>query len=329
MSLIPPLPGPLELTTEFLQVRNAGANRGARLMQPAIQDFNRRSERFRIKPLYVDPEPQRAAALAREATARGVDATGVESRIEDVIKQEPPDETSPVILQVDRPATVASTLETLVGRPRPVLAYQLLRTPSQELYGVAIVLQPSEDALKRLSARFFGKLAEVTARSGASHVVGERGRPQHIALEPAYRNWFATHMKRNLTKVVAGTEPESAPFEVTRDGKTTLPLVIQDSGSGWLDASTLARAVAGNPSFRIVPGEDFVVGEIGPDGIRLHRVRLRKTDGLVSIRGTVVVDPSTIAEAEERERAARALETAMAKAARETLSWVRPSYTTD
>src|SRR5947207_2516534 len=247
-----------------VEVLTAGANRGARLMQPAIGAFNRASTRFALTPVYVDPVPERAAQLAREGTLRGIASQSIEARIEEVLPARREDN-FPLIVSVDNPQAVASALESASDASRPVLIYLLVRMPNQELLGIRAVLQEGDVESRRLGARFFRKLGEVTARSGASAVVGAQGRPEHLALEPAYRAWFAEHMNANMTKLVAHTQPESDPFEVTTDGRKTMSLMLKDSTGGWTDPTDLARAIVEHPTMPITRGRDFMVGEIGAD----------------------------------------------------------------
>src|SRR5437660_11158657 len=68
-----------------VEVLTAGANRGARLMQPAFEAFNRASTRFTLSPVYADPVPERAATLAIEAERRGIRARAIEARVEEVL----------------------------------------------------------------------------------------------------------------------------------------------------------------------------------------------------------------------------------------------------
>lgn len=323
------LPEPQTHVPARVEVLTAGANRGARLMQPAIAAFNRVSTRFALTPLYVDPVPERAMSLAREGVARGVASRAIEARIEEVLPRRDED-TFPLIVSVDNAAAVASALEA-AGDERPVLIYFLVRMPNDELLGIRGVLQEGDGESRELGARFFRKLAEVTARSGAAAVVGNQGRPEHLALEPAYRAWFAAHMHANMTKLVARTQPESDPFEVTMDGRKTMSLMLKDSRGGWTDPSELARAVVEHPSMPITRGRDFVVGEIGPDGVRLHVLRVRATDGKPAINASAIVSPDAYraADAERREAIRRELAAALARAERQTVTRTRPVFTTD
>jgi hypothetical protein len=313
-----------------INVITAGANRGARLMQPAIAAFNRASNRFSLVPVYADPVPERAMALVREGAARGLTARSVEARIEEILPS-PELKHAPLILSVDNAATIAVALDEVRLAERPVLIYFLVRLPNEELLGIRAVLQEGDEAQQRLGAEFFRRLAEVTARSGASAVVGVNGRPEHLALEPAYRAWFAEHMNSNMTKIVARIRPESDPFEVTTNGRQTMTLLLADRHKGWADPSQLARSIVENPVIAIARGRDFAVAELGPDGVRFHIVRVRVTDGKPALNASAIVTPEAYrtADAERREAARRQLAEALARAERQTVSKTRPVFTTD
>ncbi len=315
-------------TRSHIEVLAGGAGRGAGLMQPAIADFNRASARFALAPVYVDPVPERALALVREGTRRGVPARAVEARIEEVLSSED-HARSPLIVSVDNPHAVASALESAEGRP--ILVYLLVRMPNRELMGIRVVIRSDDDQERALAARFFRALGSVTARSGASAVLGVDGRPEHIALEPAYRAWFAEHMQSNMTKLVANTAPENDPLEVTFDGRKTMSLMVKESGATWSDPSELARAIVEHPLMPIMRGRDFAIGELGPDGVRVHVLRVRATDGKPAIRARAVVTPDAYraAEAEEREAIQRELAAAMDRAAEATLGLALAILTTD
>jgi hypothetical protein len=313
-----------------VDVITAGANRGARLMQPAFADFNRASNRFTLSPIYADPVPERAALLVREAAARGIPARAIEARVEEVLPSRE-FKNLPLILSVDNPEAIASALESAVLAERAVLIYFLIRLPNEELLGFRAVLQRGDEEQQKVGARFFRKLAHVTARSGAAAVLGAQGRPEHLALEMAYRRWFAEHMNANLTKIVARTRPESDVFEVTTNGQTTMTLLLRESAGGWADPSVLAREVIESPAAAIARGRDFAVAEIGPEGVRLHIVRVRALDGKPAIHAAAVVDTDAYhaADVERRERAQRELQEALQRAERHTLSRTRPVFTTD
>src|SRR5260221_395980 len=184
----------------------------------------------------------------------------------------------------------------------------------------ARLMQPAFEAFNRASNRFT-----------LAAVLGAEGRPEHLALEAAYRQWFADHMNANLTKIVAKIRPESDPFEVTTDGQTTMPLLMRESPEGWRDTSVLAREIVEQPTDPITRGHDFTVGEIGPDGIRFHVARMRALDGKPAIHSAAVVDPKTYeaADAERQERVQREAQEALQRAERQTVSRTQPVFTTD
>jgi hypothetical protein len=157
-----------------VEVLTGGSNRGARLMQPAIGAFNRASRRFTLSPVYVDPVPERAAALAREGVARGIPSRALEMRIEEVL---PARDTAhrPLIVSVDNANAIASTLEATNIDERPVLIYFLVRMPNEELLGIRAVLQKGDGENQRLGARFFRQLGDLTARSAHQPLSGTRG----------------------------------------------------------------------------------------------------------------------------------------------------------
>ena len=313
-----------------VEVITGGANRGARLMQPAIERFNRTSNRFTIAPLYADPVPERANQLVRSAQSRGIPARAIEAKLEEILPLAELKDL-PLIISVDNADAIAVALDTIDLTQRPVLIYFLVRLPNDELMGIRAVLQEGDEEYQRVGARFFRSLADVTARSGVSAVLGADGRPEHIVLESRYRAWFAEHMNANVPKIIARTKPDNDPFEVTTNGQKPMTLMLKDATRAWTDPTALAREVVDHPTSPIARGRDFAVGEIGPDGIRLHIVRLRATDGKPAIRAASVVDVDAYrtAEVERRERARRELLESVERAERQTISRRRPVFTTD
>ena len=161
-----------------VEVLTAGANRGARLMQPAFAEFNRASNRFTLSTVYADPVPDRAASLVRLATSRGIPARGVEARVEEVLPSREFKDL-PLILSVDNPETIATALETAVLAERPVLIYFLVRLPNEELLGFRAVLQRGDEEHQKVGARFFRRLAfhyQLEAERAAREWEREHGR---------------------------------------------------------------------------------------------------------------------------------------------------------
>ena len=308
---------------------HGGAGRGTKQMLPHIASFNRASQRVQIAPIIADPIPGKALEMAERFLRGGVTAEPVEAKLEEVIQG---DETGncPVIVQVDQPESLRKILKLTIGRPNPVMGYLLIKTPDYGLYGLRMVLRGGEDDRKEEASIFFEKLSHLTVRGGSKQVFGESGRPEHVTSEPLYREWFGEHMKENIGKLTVGIEPESAPFELTPDGTKTSPMFIRDNRSGWADPFAMAQDLVENhlPG-PLVRGEDFIIAELGPDGLRFHTTRLRKTDGKLAVRGVVGLDPGSIREAEEQERIRRAVEKARRQTERQTLSRKWPVWPTD
>ncbi len=301
-----------------LSVFSGGAGRGARHLMPVIREINDISSRVRIEPTYVDPVPAKAATLAGEAVEQGVRAYSVEGHVEEFLTAETSDGriVGVVVLNLDRAAAIASALRVAMVQGQGVLGYLLIATPSAELLGVRLCFRANERDLVDKAARFFDGLAVVTARSGSSWVVGNNGRPEHRAAEAVYREWFADHLRANLQRVVGDIEPECSPVELTRDGRTTLAAVVTESPTGWKDPRDLAEEVAADPPMPLVRGEDFAILETGTDGVRIHRIRLRATDGRLAVFDTTAIDQATVDAIAKR-------------AERSTISRLNPAFTTD
>jgi hypothetical protein len=302
-------------------------------MVRVMREVNDISSRVRIEPTYVDPMPAKAATLAREAVEQGIRAYSIEGRVEEFLTNSAPDGRvgDVVVLNLDRPAAIAAALRAAAPRAQGVLGYLLIATPTAELFGVRLCFRADESELVEKAARFFDGLAVVTARSGSSWVIGERGRPEHRAAETVYRQWFADHLRTNLQKVVADIEPECSPVQLTRDGRTTLAAVVTESPTGWKDPRELAEEVAADPPMPLVRGEDFAILETGSEGVRIHRVRLRATDGRLAVFDTTAIDQATAEEAKQQEieRKRLATEAIAKRAERSTISRLNPAFTTD
>jgi hypothetical protein len=309
-----PAPAP---TKQIITVENGGANRGARENLRAFAEFNLTSEAASLVPVYSDPAPGRARALAEEAAQRGISARGVEGKVEDVVLSHGSDPRAPIILNLDRASAIANVLTQTAKSPRATLGYLLLKLPSGRLWAVRFVLEAHNETGRAAAVAFFERLAEVSERNTSADILGEAADPAHVLAEPAIRAWFAAHTKANLAKIVAGVEPATATFEVTMDGHETLPLLIAVR-EGWSNPGMLAAELLENPASPIRRGTQFVVAEVTGEGIRLHAVR-RRTDDRVTVAGAEVIDRATVnaRQAEESARREQAAAQARASAARE------------
>lgn len=272
---------------------NGGANRGARLGLKAIENFNRASTRFEISPTYVDPVPGRAAALADEARKRGIDAHGVEARIEDWADTQDA-RGVPVLLNMDSPTSDANVIQRLGARVGAILGYKIVEMPDGRVSSVAMVLRSEEPEHLAAAQKLFAALGRLTERSGADAILGPTGSVAARAREPQIRQSFAAHTVKNLNKILAGLTPESPPLEVG-NGIDSAPLYIRET-DGRADAEALVESVANNPEHPMRRGTSFSVAEIvTPTGeVRFHDARRRSVDDQVSVRTRGILERSVI-----------------------------------
>lgn len=308
-----------------ITVLHGGANRGAQRGMPMYADFNGASARIQLVPRYVDPVPGRATALARIASASGIDADAVEGRIEEEIREA--EGSTPVVLSVDKPETIASSLAAVEEAARPVLAYLMLKFPTGELWGLRLTLTADDSTGRADARRLFEALGRVTARRGFAAVFGAGAPSEHVATEEVFRRWMADHGRENLGKITAGVIPDAYPIEATDDGTTTMPVIVVRHET-WADPTTLAERLAANPPIPLMRGESFVIAELGPDGVRFHKIRYR-TDGQLSVRGMVILDSATYQAALDAEARRRQAEEAVSSAERFAITRRSPIVTTD
>jgi len=307
-----------------------GAHRGARKNIPHLALIEDESTRITPHVTYVDLYPGRAEQTAALARTQGINARAVEARAEEYLDTGFAEHT-PVFVHLDDANAVANVLHHAEGKPYPLAGYMLLRTPDNALLGLAFTITEEDDDAKRRIASVFHAINRVTPRRGAAWVIGEHARPEHRAAEDVYRSWIGEHARKNLARLMVGLRPENYELELTTDGRTSMPVFVEESPERWQDPFTLAQAFAANPQTPVLRGEEFAIAEIGPDGLRLHIVRIRHTDGAVALRGFVGYDPATLdaLDRAERERQERQLADAIQRAERETITRRSPMFTTD
>lgn len=324
-------------TESALTIVNAGANTGARGALPYITRLAHDTAHTQVNVISVDPVPGRARDLAAAATANGIRAISREEHIEDVIPTVP--DGALVVFNVDRPETIAHGLESLAERDLADAGYAFLACPDGRLFGVRFIHARDERAAKLADARLFRGIERFTGRGGRHRIFGERGRPEHLGLEPLIRQWFGEHLNENARKYAAGLQSNHFHLELTPDGQRTLPVFVHDSGNEWADPFTLTSLVLADPPEPVLRGDEFCVAEVHRDGVRLHFARLRRTDGRLSVGGYAGFDPQTLAaleaaereriEATERERVQREMQTALQRAERQTVTRRAPFFMTD
>lgn len=299
-----------------LMTRVVGRNVGGRHVNNTIADLNAVSPSVEIAVRGIDVNPNNLMRTAVDVAHRGLTYEPHHGRGEDLVEREAASAEQPIILATDDPRANARICAAAADAGCAVLCYLLIRLPSKKLVGLTAVL-PRDAADDKLDlALFLGGLALVTVRRGSRAVIGDMGLPEHAFLEPHFRLLFKEHLAANLTKVLFDLDPEAAPIEVSFDGEARMPLVVANSRTGWRPPDVLARDIVERPSVPLEPGKDLCIGEVGPDGIRLHVARLRAVDGAISVNETAVVD-------------AAAFEDALRRAERQTVTRTNPAFTTD
>ncbi|MBI4446917.1 MAG: hypothetical protein HY645_13550 [Acidobacteria bacterium] len=254
---------------------------------------------------YLDAVPGRASQLAVMAASAGLESRGYDSVFTERAPVDLVDQYDAVVFTPDNAATIADGFRMLLAKP--VVAYLLLGMPDGLLFGVAAIGGVGDEPNRHKPTAFFDAVQRVTARSRARDFWGENAPSQYRTMEPAYRQVFGRHLQDNLSRILAGLEPESYPMEITRDGRSMNPMVVHDSGGGWAEPRQLAEMAINEVG--VLPGRSFVIAEIGPQGLRFHIAQLRKIDRELSVQGTVRFDPDAfeqaIREAERKALSAR------------------------
>jgi hypothetical protein len=295
----------------------AGLNRGGKHAMDTIDAFNRTSPTITLGVNGYDMNPNSIHEARAYAAKRDLQFAVHQGRVQDFVAADGADAAGrPIIIAVDDARSGAEVAAMCASFTRAMLLYLIIRLPNKELVGLTAVLRKEDAAEKLALAAFLLALSDCTVRKGHRAVLGDDALPEHVFQEPHYRQLFRAHLTDNLPRLLWDLEPEAAPVEVTFNGETRMPLLIEDSRAGWRDATTLARDVLARPSVSISPGKDLCIGEVGPDGIRLHTARYRALDRGLSVNATSVID-------------AAALEEALRRAERQTISRTYPVFTTD
>ena len=300
----------------------AGANAGGTEMARVIADANDRSASLDFTLHIVDPNGENLSRLASITTARGVRTTTEQQTIEVALASRT--DAAPLGIFIDAPRSIAKALEAAAATGRPTLLYVVILLATGDLLGLRAVLTSDDRALARQLAALFAAIGGATVRSGASAVFGPDAAPRSTDLQPLIRGWFADHLAANVYKLLFDLPPVSAPIEVTRDGKITMPLFLHDNGGTWADPQKLTQTIMARPLTPIEPGTDFVVAEIDVSGdVRLHEARLRRRDRQIALRNASVPSTSVAAVGWP------SIERAVQRVTQNTISPTFPVRTTD
>ncbi|MBI5515262.1 MAG: hypothetical protein HY909_15905 [Deltaproteobacteria bacterium] len=269
---------------------HSGAHRGARENLAALTNFNQTSVAAVIDAVYVDPAPGRAEETAELARRDGLIADAIEARAEDVLAAE---EVDANVFHVDNAVALANGLAVLGERRLPSLGYLILVPPVGRMMGLRLVLPPGENERRDEARAFFRALAKVTARSGSREVFGESARGSHQLMEPFLRRSFARHTQDELARLTSGVVPEHAPIDVTYDGETSLPMLI-DVRDTFGEPGAVIEAVVRRPAVPLRRGTRFLVSEVTSGGVRLHEVKRREVDGQIESRALATIDEASV-----------------------------------
>ena len=268
-----------------------GAGRGAQRMQPFLGKYNSQSEVLRLDQFIVDPAPGKALVLAESGKKLDLRTSHREVTGETYLAQSE-DNCSPAIVGIDDARAIERILR--LNLQRVLFIYSLIQLPFRGLTGWQFVLRPEEKELKNNIANFFQKLAEVTAPSGSQEVFEPDGPLVNRFVENLYRQLFAEHLEQNIAKVINHLEPDTPPAEVTFDGRQTSQVAVLDSPQGWRTFNQILQDLQSSLQVPVRRGTNFAILEIG-DGIRIHQVRYRVTDGRFAVNGVTMIDPESIA----------------------------------
>jgi hypothetical protein len=265
----------------------AGTNAGGTAALGVLADANDRSHDTEFAIHAIDPNGENLSRFAAAAAARGVRVTTEQQPIEAALATRTDD--APLGIFIDAPESIAAALEMGARSGRPMLLYVALLLGTGDLLGLrAVLTTTTADAALQLAA-LFRAMSSATVRSGSDAVFGVEASPRSMSLEPLIRAWFASHMQANLYKLIYNLAPVSAPIEVTRDAKASMPLFIRDSRAGWADPGTFAAQVLERPTMPIELGTDVLIAEIGVENdVRLHEARRRRLDRQVALRNAAV-----------------------------------------
>ena len=269
-----------------------GAGRGSEQMQPFVAGFNDASTVLRLDQHILDPHPGKALILAERGRKLGLRTSYRETTGEEYLEQSR-GERSPAVVAIDDPSAIARILE--LGIERVLFIYLLIHPPFGGLTSWRFVLPPEKAELKRRLADFFQKLAEVTA-PGSSREVFEP--PVNHLTEALHRESFAEHFEQNIAKAVTGLEPETAPAEMTFDGREISQVEVMEGQQRWRTSDQLLRDLQSALQVPVRRGTNFAILEFGEGGIRIHQARYRVRDGRFALNRLTATEQEPVHDAE-------------------------------
>jgi len=262
-----------------------GAGQAAGSNTPVKAQVTRASFAVKLHVTDIDPRLGFAAEHADALKRSGVEAAGIEARVEDM---------TPawlasfdiIIVHADRAATTTLILRETVNTPKNFLSYFHVKFPDGTLYSIALAVR-SDDRNFHTPIALFAAEIEANAAPGSDVFNGRNA--ANTSAATVCRSHFRAHNARVLPGMVTNTPLDCYPCEVSVCGNNMLPMVIEQRPLGAADPQALAEKVAAeNPSI-LELGRGFVVAELIPGGLRFHEVYI-KPDGT----GVLVVKTRTV-----------------------------------
>src|SRR5581483_185210 len=305
-----------------------GTNTGAKFNLPHLKAYNDDTQRFALVPTAIDAFPGRALAFSANARAHNLHVVPVEADAREI----DPSTFEPIVLiHVDNPLTIAQLLARI--EERYVLFLIFIRLTNGRLLTASGAFEPDDVAGPRQSALLLSAFGYDTLAAGSERVFGALGMPEHRAIEPVFRHQFIKRTKKNMTKMLANLPLEEPGLRLSFDGEHAVRTVVRDAReAGFANPAALAYDFFDHPPFAVEKGEDVVIAEVGAEGeIRLHTVRQRATDGVITVGGIAVVDPRGIPpyETERWEFARQQQRQLLDRAAGEAITRRRPVMASD
>lgn len=261
-------------SARVVRVLVIGAGQAAGSNAPVKTQVNRASLGVGLHVTVIDPRLGFAAAHAGALKRSGVEAVGVETRIEDM--------TSVwlasfeiIIVHADRAATTTQVLRETVNTPRNFLSYFHVKFPDGALYSIALAVRPDDRNIQVPVALF---AAEIDANAAPGSDVFNGRNAVNKSAAALCRAHFRAHNGRALPGMVTNMPLDCHPCEVSVGGNNMLPMVIEQRPLGAADPQALAEKVSAENPTILELGRGFVVAELIPGGLRFHEIYV-KPDG--------------------------------------------------
>ena len=271
----------------------AGAGRGGQANLSAFKQFNNEAIKAELLLGIIDPVSGRAETLATKAMTEGIKAIGGEEHIEDIVFEG--GICPPIVTAIDTASDNAQTIRNAEESLQTVIGQLLVKTNEDDLFALRFHLRHKDKIARLQTLALLDAMSRISERKGGESVWGEEGRTEHRLLEPVFRENYAQSLARDLRKTLFHLEPECSPLEISFDGKTVYPLIVE-TNPRHLPPEELLDDL---PSHLYLPfgrGDSLVVAEIVGNDIGLQKVSRRRSDGCLVLSD--IADTTSIAQAD-------------------------------